>query len=303
MRRLLWIFLFLGLSAVPAFAHPGWGIVRDARGNVFFTDLKQVWKLAPDGKVSVAVPNVHTHDLRIDAQGNLYGENLSYESGRDKWHNYFWRLTPEGRLETIVPDGEVTRGFSLLKDAAGNMYGFEQNNHTRTRTLLLKRTSRGEVQELAGGAFGIKDGKGKEAQFSSVGGVDVLPDGTIYLVDGATLRKVSPDGQVTTLARELDQPRKLIQGTAGLANAFFGVRYDGSGTVYVADYDNRRVLKLSADGKQRVTAYESPFGWAPTGVWVAADELYVLECRHPFGDSVRVIYARNGRGSVRAKVP
>ncbi|HSE49985.1 MAG TPA: hypothetical protein VLA96_12320 [Terriglobales bacterium] len=302
MRRLLWVCMLL-LVAVPAVAHPGWGIVRDARGNVFFTDLKQVWMLSAAGALSVAVPRVHTHELVLDKDGNLYGENLTYDGARNQWHNYFWKRTPSGELATTVPDGEVLRGFSLLKDAAGNMYSIEQNNHARTRTLLLKRAPRGEAQEFAGGAFGIKDGTGKDAQLSSVGGVDVLPDGTIYLVDGATLRKVTPDGQVTTLARGLDRPRKLIQGTAGLANAFFGVRHDGEGSVYVADYDNRRVLKLSADGKQRVTAYESSLGWAPTGVWVAGDTLYVLEGRHPFGDSVRVVEARNGRGSVRAKVP
>ena len=301
--KLLRLLLLCCLLALPATAHPGWGIVRDTRGNLFFTDLKQVWMLSPAGVLSVVVPAVHTHELVIDHDGNLFGENVTYESAADKWHNYLWKRTPDGQVMTVVPDGQVLRGFSLLRDAAGNMYAIEQNNHTRTRTLLLKRTPAGETQELAGGAFGIRDGKGKDAQFSSVGGVDVLPDGTIYLVDGATLRKVTPEGQVTTLARDLDKPRRLIQGTAGKANAFFGVRYDGKDNVYVADYDNRRVLKLSADGKQRVTAYESSFGWAPTGVWVAGEDLYVLEWRHPFGDSVRVVHARHGRGSVRVKVP
>lgn len=300
---MLRVVLVLCLLSALAPAHPGWGIVRDARGDLFFTDLKQVWRLSAEGALSVVVPHVHTHELVIDTQGNLYGEDLTYEGARKEWHNRYWKRTPAGELTTVVPDGEVARGFSLLQDAAGNMYAIEQNNHTRTRTLLLKRSPGGETQELAGGAFGIKDGKGSAAQFSSVGGLDVLPDGTIYLVDGNTLRKVSPAGEVTTLARDLDQPRRLLQGTAGKANAFFGVRYDGKGSVYVTDYDNRRVLKFSADGKQRVVAYESGLGWAPTGVWVAGDGLYLLEWRHPFGDSIRVVQARDGRGSVRAKVP
>ena len=32
-------------------------ILQDSAGNVFFTDLKQVWRVAPDGRMSVAVPN------------------------------------------------------------------------------------------------------------------------------------------------------------------------------------------------------------------------------------------------------
>ena len=38
------------LVAASAAAHPGIGIVADSRGNIFYTDLKQVWRIAPDGQ-------------------------------------------------------------------------------------------------------------------------------------------------------------------------------------------------------------------------------------------------------------
>ena len=60
-------------------SHPGVGIVMDSKGDVYFTDLKHVWKLAPDGKKNIVVSNVHTHELWIDANDNLYGEHLWYE--------------------------------------------------------------------------------------------------------------------------------------------------------------------------------------------------------------------------------
>ena len=69
----------LALAATPLSAHPGIGIVVDSRGNVFYTDLKQVWRIAPDGTRSVAVPGVHTHELYLDAQDNLFGQHLWYE--------------------------------------------------------------------------------------------------------------------------------------------------------------------------------------------------------------------------------
>lgn len=297
--RFLLTFAFCFVAAA-AFAHPGWGIVRDAQGNTFFTDLKQVWKLAPDGALTVAVPHVHTHELVLDARGNLYGENLSYEPP-DKWHNYFWQRSPDGRIATIVPDGGVTRGASLLKDSAGNEYSIEQNNHTRTKTLLLKRTPRKDVSELAGGAFGMKDGSGNRAQLGSVGGVAVMPDGTVFLVDGAALRKVMLDGTVSTIAHDLDRPKKLLKGTGGLANPRSGLRLDAAGNAYIADFDNRRILKI-APGGGRVTAYETPLGWGPTGIWIDGDDLYVLEYRHPFGNGVRVVRARAGKGTVLEKV-
>jgi len=46
---------------LPALAHPGVGIVVDSRGNVFYTDLEQVWMIDRAGRRSVTVPNVHSH--------------------------------------------------------------------------------------------------------------------------------------------------------------------------------------------------------------------------------------------------
>jgi len=41
----------LFLISVLGIAHPGIGIVKDSKGNIFYTDLKQVWKISPDGKL------------------------------------------------------------------------------------------------------------------------------------------------------------------------------------------------------------------------------------------------------------
>jgi hypothetical protein len=97
--RILWIMRkllpLLVLVAAPALAHPSVSIVADSRGNLYYSDLKQVWRLGTDGKKTIVVPNVHTHELAIDAQDNLYGEHLWYEGERiDKWGHYVWRRTP-----------------------------------------------------------------------------------------------------------------------------------------------------------------------------------------------------------------
>jgi hypothetical protein len=70
MKKGLCLLVLVVVSAV-AEAHPGIGIVQDRQRNIFYTDLKQVWKIAPDGRKTVAVPNVHTHELSLDAEGNL----------------------------------------------------------------------------------------------------------------------------------------------------------------------------------------------------------------------------------------
>ena len=55
MKRLL--LLLLSLLPVAVGAHPGWGIVLDRQGNVFYTDLENVWRIDAAGQKTVAVAN------------------------------------------------------------------------------------------------------------------------------------------------------------------------------------------------------------------------------------------------------
>ena len=66
------------LVTISSFAHPGIGIVMDSKGNVYYTDLTQVFKIDINGKKTVVVKNVHTHELYIDKSDNLFGEHLWY---------------------------------------------------------------------------------------------------------------------------------------------------------------------------------------------------------------------------------
>ncbi|MEO6584619.1 MAG: hypothetical protein ABIO05_09860, partial [Ferruginibacter sp.] len=68
--RILFLIVFLNMA--HAYGHPGIAIVKDSRGNIFYSDLTQVFKIT-NGKITVVVPNVHTHELYIDAADNLYG--------------------------------------------------------------------------------------------------------------------------------------------------------------------------------------------------------------------------------------
>jgi len=171
------------------FAHPGVGIVMDSRGNVFYTDLKQVWKLSPAGRKTVVVPGVHTHELYIDAQDNLYGEHLWYEGERtDRWGHYVWRLSADGRLEQIIPprQGFLTDyGYSFVRDAAGNMYWAARGPVTQ----IQKRAPDGTASTFA------------RASFRNVRWMTASPDGTVYLVDYQDLVRITPDGKIAILAQ------------------------------------------------------------------------------------------------------
>ena len=84
-------------------AHPGIGIVKDSHGNIYYTDLKQIWKIAQDGIKTIVVNNVHSHELFMDANDDLYGEHVWYNGeSLDTWGYYTWCLRHTGKLDTII---------------------------------------------------------------------------------------------------------------------------------------------------------------------------------------------------------
>lgn len=69
---------------------------------------------------------------------------------------------------------------------------------------IWRRTAEGQLTQLAGFAalpsrIGIRDGQGPAAEFSSIGALCSMPDGSLLLTDQSLLRRVSPDGTVSTL--------------------------------------------------------------------------------------------------------
>jgi DNA-binding beta-propeller fold protein YncE len=103
-----------------------------------------------------------------------------------------------------------------------------------------------QVTTLAGSDEGFADGSGAEARFS--GAVDVAVDagGNVYVADSANhrVRKITPEGVVTTLAGS-GEPGNA-DGPAGEAQfrAPEGVAVDADGNVIVADTGNHRVRKI-----------------------------------------------------------
>ncbi len=280
MKRLLWTTALL-LAAAPAGAHPSVSVVMDSRGNVYYSDLKQVWKIAPDGKKSIAVANVHTHELYVDAEDNLYGEHLWYEGEAiDKWGHYVWRLGADGKLTKSIPPRQGFRDdyrdFSFVRDRAGNMYWAERE----ARPIVIRRVA------LDGKATDL----GADAGLSDVRWMTATPDGTVYFTDGPDLVRIAPDGKATRLARGLkerrwSQPLTWFNDTHNL----MGLWTDARGNVYVAGYGARKVKRVSPEGRVEVVR-ESPLGWAPTGGMVAPNgDLWLLEYADPFAVRVRRI--------------
>jgi hypothetical protein len=268
-------------SALPARAHPGIGIVMDGSGSVFYTDLYHVWKIAPDGRKTIAVRSVHTHELCLDSAENLYGEHLWYEGdATKKWGHRVWRLGPDGTLAEVIPAREGFRtDYSFVRDGARNMYWVEG-----TPARIRKRTPEGAVSTLA-----------ECRDCRDVRWMAATKDGTVLFIESGDLRAVAPAGEVRTLAhlgrRIWTQPQVSEQ------HALMGLWTDSAGFVYVARYGSREVMRVAADGAVRVVA-TSTFPWSPTGGLVAPNgDLWLLEYSLTNAARVRRI-ARDGRITV-----
>jgi sugar lactone lactonase YvrE len=109
------------------------------------------------------------------------------------------------------------------------------------------------VTTLAGqvGVGGYADGAGNQAELRLPNSVAVDRAGNVYVADTGnnTIRKISPNGVVSTLAGASGS-HGSADGTGGEARfwAPFGVAVDGAGIVYVADMANNTIRKITPKG-------------------------------------------------------
>jgi len=224
----------------------------------------------------------------------------------DSGNNAIRKITTAGVVSTLAGmtgsigsadgTGETARFNSpcgVTVDSAGNLYVADTDNHT-----IRRITSAGLVSTMAGmvGVLGNNDGPGSYARFSYPFGVAVDAGGNVYVGDygNQEIRMITPAGVVSTLAG-LARTTGTADGTNSVArfNCPSGVAVDGAGNVYVADYLNDTIRKLtpvgtnwvvhtiaglatnagSADGTNSTARFYAPYGI----VLDSATNLYVTD--------------------------
>ncbi len=119
------------------------------------------------------------------------------------------------------------------------------------------------VSTLAGdGVAGFADGPGASARFKNPQGVAVDSSGVVYVADTANnrIRRIAPDGTVTTLAGDGTTGFQDGTGTQARFNAPQGVAADNQGNVYVADTGNSAVRVINSGGEVRTLSGDGTVG-------------------------------------------
>lgn len=237
----------------------------DRAGNLIIADSMNhiIRKMSADGRVSTiaglagrrayadgaaasAAFNLPL-DVNVDAAGNIYVA--------DRDNNAIRRIGTDGIVSTVSGTPAVLRtsgytdgpGMSarfhgnrgLATDAAGNVYVADAFN-----SVIRKISPSGVVSTAAGSpALSRRDGRGTGAGFTRPRGVAVGPDGSLYVIDAAStdkvdetdaLRKIAPDGSVTTIAVPLDVNDGVLSDGSPPRLFFNALATDAQGNVYLA---------------------------------------------------------------------
>jgi hypothetical protein len=228
------------------------------------------------------------HHVMLDKDGNVYSVG-----DRD---SQILKIAPDGNAAPVDPRGDsITKkigrgGDPFTMDAQANIYGVDYQQHKQCQ--IVKISPDGRVTSLAGGDWGYADGKGPQAKFRDLHGAAFAwaADGALLITDNGTfVRKITPEGTVSTLAGS--EAAGFMDGSATDArfNGAMGIAVDLKENVYVADSRNRRIRKVSPDGDTTTHAGTGQSGEAngprktatfenPGGVAVGRDgTVYVLD--------------------------
>jgi sugar lactone lactonase YvrE len=226
-----------GMAATYAFAPlAGDAIVLDhtdgTGGNARFFNPTSV---AVDGSGNIFIADGGDHTIRKVAAGGVV-TTFAGSSGQP------------GSTDGSGSSARFLYPYAIAVDASGNVYVADSGNQN-----IRGISPGGNVYTIAGtaGVAGSTDGTGVAALFNLPQGITVDAAGNIYVSDtnNSTIRKITAGGVVSTLAGAAGQTGGADGAGASARFSYpFGLAADALGNIYVADFDNDAVRKVTPGG-------------------------------------------------------
>ena len=235
------------------------------------------------GPATAALLNWPT-GVAVDGSGNLYivsgsrirkvdtAGNISTVAG-DGTHSF-------GGDGAAATDAQLNGPIDVAVDASGNLYIADLRNNR-----IRKVDTAGNISTVAGiGAPGFS-GDGAAATAAQLNGpIDVAVDasGNLYIADlrNNRIRKVDTAGNISTVAGNGTRgfSGDGAAATAAQLNWPTGVAVDGSGNLYIASRNNRRIRKVDASsGNISTVAGNGTWGHSGDGAAATAAQLVPAE--------------------------
>jgi hypothetical protein len=224
-----------------------WGgghLAAQSNGDLIVSDRGALRRVTPAGVVTT-IASASPYDwegIDVDPSGNVYGSGNQVVAS-ETFGASIAEWTDAGSTQGLFPNwetGSVNVGFGgLARDAAGNLYLADAGSNR-----IISFSPNGGWTVLAGsGTAGASDGTGSAATLTlnSTSDLPIDSEGDLYLNTGSSIRKITPDGTVTTLVSD------LTSATDALA-------LDQAGNFYIVAAGN--ILRIDSSGN--VTSFPFP---------------------------------------------
>lgn len=204
--------------------------------------------------------------ITSDDDGNLYVT--------DAFRSTIRKINTQGDVTTIAGGGTATFAngngkkayfsspFGIVRNKSGNFFVSDANN-----SQIRKISPSVDVTTFAGSlTTGRKDGLGAAATFFRMVGIAIDDFGNLYVADSGNslVRKITSDGNVSTFAGNGTAGRKDGPRLNASFNGPVALAADHTGNIYVSDYYNNLIRKITPEGLVSTWAggFKNPWGLA-----------------------------------------
>lgn len=241
------IFLLEGISYYVRLAAPleisllaGSGIAGSSNGTGSAASFNRIFGMAQDSAGNIFTAETDNHIIRKTTPAGVVT-------------TYAGAVGVSGSTNGSLASARFNRPYGIVIDNTGNLFVSDRLNY-----VIRRITPAGVVSTFAGtlGTFGAIDGTGSAARFNTVSGLAIDATDNIYAAEEGNqiIRKITSTGIVTTVAG-LAGSSGLVNGAPSAArfNAPAGVAVDAAGNLYVTEFFNNTVRKITPGASGIVT--------------------------------------------------